>query len=224
MAVITISRQYGSGGDEIAARVGQMLGYFYFDKRLMARVASEAGIAEGEVVDFSEDDYKGRNFLERLFGRRQSSRTADEIGTWKSDLTFPLTREVEKLDEDYSIGLVQSTIRAAYKHGNIVIVGRGGQAILKEMPDVLHVRIQAPYSARIERLCDRENYSLGGAKDIAIKRDRAAADYLKRFYDIDWADPMLYDLVINTGKLGIEAAAHLIVNAMSYMSPAESGD
>jgi len=73
----------------------------------------------------------------------------------------------------------------------VVIVGRGGQAILQDEPDTLHVRIVAPLDARAQNLHQRENYSLGGAQDIAIKRDRAAADYLKRFYNIDWDDPAL---------------------------------
>ena len=69
----------------------------------------------------------------------------------------------------------------------------------------------------MERLHERENYSLGGAQDAAIKRDRAAADYLKRFYDIDWSDPLLYDLVINTGKLNTDAAVQLILEAVKRL-------
>lgn len=60
MAVITISRPYGSGGDEIAVRVCEMLGYRYFDKRWMAQVAPEVGLNEGEIVDFSEDQHRPR--------------------------------------------------------------------------------------------------------------------------------------------------------------------
>ena len=72
MAVITISRQYGSGGDEIATRLWNVLGYRYFDKRLMAQVATEAGLSPTEVVDSSEDNYEARSLLERLFGRYNS--------------------------------------------------------------------------------------------------------------------------------------------------------
>ena len=68
MTVITISRQYGSGGDEVALRVCEMLEYRYFDKMLMRQVASEVGFSAGEIVDFSEDNYKVRSFLDRLFG------------------------------------------------------------------------------------------------------------------------------------------------------------
>src|SRR5512139_726579 len=68
MAVITISRQYGSEGDEIAANLCQILGYQSFNKQLMLKVASEVGLTEGEVVDFTEDQHRVRGFLDRLLG------------------------------------------------------------------------------------------------------------------------------------------------------------
>jgi cytidylate kinase len=214
-----------------------MLGYRYFDKELMAQVASEVGLAEEGVVDFSEDNYKVQNFLERLFGipRRvaQESSSTEGLSKMKEPvimserypyikLTEAIAEQLEEPDEIHSITLVQGAIRAAYEYGNVVIVGRGGQATLKDLPNVLHVRIQASLDARVRRLHDRANFSWGGAQDRAIKRDRASAEYLKRFYGIDWNDPMLYDLVINTDKLGSEAAAQIIANAAGHLPPAEA--
>jgi cytidylate kinase len=126
-------------------------------------------------------------------------------------------QESEEPDEAKRIALIEAVIRVAYQHGNIVILGRGGQAILKDKPDVLHVRIVAPLDARAQRLHEQENFSLGGAQDIVIKRDQASAEYLKRFYDLDWADPVLYDLVIDTTKLGLEGATQLIIAAVEYL-------
>ena len=149
MAVITFSRQYGSRGDEIAERVREMLGYRLFDKKLMVQVASEIGLSETEIVDFSEQDYKARGFLERLFIRR-SGRVVAEATTWKEDTTGARSAEVAQLDEEQCIGMVKATVAAAYKQGNVVIVGRGGQAILQDKRDVLHVRIEAPLEKRIQ--------------------------------------------------------------------------
>jgi cytidylate kinase len=75
----------------------------------------------------------------------------------------------------------------------------------------------APYPIRVQYLHERRNFSYSGAKDAAIKHDRASAEYLKRFYDIDWNDPTLYDLVINTNRLDVETAAQLIVQAVSHL-------
>jgi cytidylate kinase len=120
--------------------------------------------------------------------------------------------------------MIKGTIRGAYNHGNVVIVGRGGQAVLQEMPDVLHVRIEAPPDVRAQRIQEQENVSAKAAQDTVSERDRGAEAYLKRFYDVDWSDSSLYHLVINTGKWDTEAAAHLVVNAVSYMPPAGSSD
>jgi cytidylate kinase len=218
MAVITISRRFGSGGDEIAGRVCELLGYRYFDKALMAEVAAEMGLAAEDIVDLSEDVHEVRGFLKRLFS---ASRKITHLEAIPEDRPGSVIEVVNKLDEGQSIALIQTIVQAAHTEGNVVIVGRGGQAILKDKADVLHVRVEAPLDHRVQRLAGRANYSLGGAQDTAIKHDRASADYLKRFYSIDWSDPLLYDLVLNTGRLTIEAAAQLVVRAVNFLPKAE---
>ena len=229
MAIITISRQHGSDGDEIAARVCEMLGYRYFDKNLMAQVASEMGLTQEEVVDFSEESYKPGGFLDRLLGRRRR-RVVAQVGTWTEDTSGARRVEQEQLDEEWAAAVVKGAILATYRHDNFVIVGRGAQAILQDTPGVLHVRVEAPLDTRLSRVLYRESTGLvpeierGIATAKVTERDQASAAYLRRFHDIDGADPMLYHLVINTGKLGVEAAAQLIVNAVSYLPPVEPSD
>jgi CMP/dCMP kinase len=223
MATVTISREYGSGGDEIAVRVCEMLGYRYFDKALMAQVVAETGLSESEIVDYSEDNYKVHSFFERLLVRR-GPREVDRAVSWVEDAGGVRTKEMTILSEAQGIALVQGAIRAVYKQGNVVIVGRGGQAILKGMPDVLHVRIQAPVEARFRYIASSEAvHHFGLQKEIA-EHDQAAADYLKHFYDINWADAMLYDLVINTNQLSVGAAVLIIVAAVKcLLAPESSG-
>jgi CMP/dCMP kinase len=208
MAVITISRQYGSEGDEIAANICQILGYQSFDKHLMMKVAAEVGLAEGEVVDFTEDQYRVRGLLDRLLGSPQPVFTQSRA--WS---------DVKVIDAADSIPLVQAVMRAAYQHDNVVIVGRGGQAVLRNDPGVLHVRIEAPLETRISRVQLREGLTYDLARDVVAQRDRAAADYLKRFYHVDWADSLLYHLILNTGRWSIESASYLIVNAVNQLQP-----
>jgi cytidylate kinase len=227
MAVITISREYGSGGDEIAARVCEMLGYRTFDKRLMVQVAREMGLSEREIVDFSEANYQARNFLGRLFGRR-NARVVAESESWTQDANGARTVQVDQLDEEWCARMVRTTIQAAYQRGSVVIVGRGGQAILQDKPGVLHVRFQAPLESRIIRVRYKESTGLAPefqqktAHDRVMERDKATAAYLKRFYDIDWTDPSLYHLVIDTKKWGIEPAARLVARAVECLPQQES--
>ncbi len=217
MAVITISRQYGSGGDEIAERVCDILGYTYFDKNLIAKVATEVGaFKEEQIVDISEDTYMMRNFMERLFGGRRIKVQTGVLGGAK-------TSQMQSLNGEQGVALMRSTIMGAYQHGNVVIVGRGGQAILREQPGVLHVRIAAPLGARVMRVKERKNITLGEATDLAKSKDLAAETYLQEFFDIDWNDPLLYHLTINTGRFDIDGAVEIIVSALSRLKTVKLG-
>lgn len=218
MAVVTISRQYGSGGDEVASRVCELLGYRYFDKRMMAQVASEAGLSSKDVIDSPEDRHQATSFLERLFGRKVSEAwvTTDEVS---GDRIVEMT----ELDSKRFIAVVRSLIQTACEQGNVVILGRGGQAVLKNQPGVLHVRIEMPFDERVRRVNEQQRFGRPEvARDFVAERDRAAADYLRSYYNVDWADPALYHLAINTGLVDVEAAAHIIVDALQYLPAAKA--
>jgi cytidylate kinase len=215
MAAITISRQFGSGADTIARRVGELVGYRYFDKQMMVEAAAESGLSEHEIVDFHEHSYKVRDWLERLLS--PGPRVVAEVVKRQRSWTGRELLTVEKLDEDRCIALVQGLVRAAYEKGNVIIVGRGGQALLQGKPGVLHVRIEAPLEQRVMRIQEQEGLSLKAAEELACQRDRAAEAYLKRFYDIRWDDPLLYHLVLNTGKWNLETAAQLIADALKAL-------
>ena len=210
MAVITISRQVGSGSEQVASRVAELLGYRYFDKRLMIQVAAEVGLSENEVVDFSEEHYKAANFLSRLFG----SRVVTQVSTRQRDSTGAETLNVAQLDEAFCIDLIQTAIRAAYERGNIVILGRGGQAILHDLPGVFHIRLEAPVEIRVSRLQSQKGFNASEAQAWVVEQDRKTAQYLSRFFEVRWDDPMLYHMMINTGKIEPEIAAQIIVNAV----------
>jgi CMP/dCMP kinase len=217
MTTITISRQYGSLGDEIARRVCEILGYGYFDKLMIIQAARSAGLSEQEIIDYSEENYKIRNFFDRLMGRSQ---TVAQMRVWKEDSKGARTSEEISLDEDAALKLVQDAIHYAHTSGNVVIVGRGGQILLRDLPDVLHVRIEAPEEDRIQRVKEwlRTSDQPNGnsvdlrreAQDLINIKDGHSADYIKRFYNADWDDPHLYHLVLNSGKLSIEQAAQII--------------
>ncbi len=153
MAVITISRQYGSGGDEIADRVGETLGYPHFDKSMITKAAAEAGINESEVFDYSEDSHKVRSFMDRLFNRSVMMTTGHLLesgGISVYDLEVPL-------GEDVMLSLVQKAIRSAYQIGNMMIMGRGSQVILQDKSKAVHIRIVAPVEFRIQNLKKETN-------------------------------------------------------------------
>lgn len=211
MAVITISRQVGSGGDEVARRLCQELDYRYFDKRLMVEAAADVGLSPHEVVDFTEDRYQVRSFLERLF--RAGSRPIERVTIRERDAAGRESITERALDEEACIDLVRHTIDKAYESGDIVIAGRGGQAVLQDRPGVLHVRLIASREARIRHLQQMGRSGIAEIKTEMDRRDRGAEAYLKRFYDIYWDDPLLYDLVLRTDHLALDTVVSLIVEA-----------
>lgn len=212
MSVITISRQFASGGDMIAAEVCERLGYRYFDKEMMVEAALNVGLCENEIVDFTEDRYKVQDFISRLL--RGRPRTMKEVLIREEQHGLIETLTLRELNEQDCIALVRYTIERVHEEGNIVIVGRGGQAILKDKPNVLHVRIIAPLEARIQRLRARGMTGVSEIKNTLRDSDRASAEFLKRFFNIRWDDPEHYHLTLNTGLLDTETAAETIIAAV----------
>jgi cytidylate kinase len=215
MAVVTISRQYGSGGTEIATRVCEMLGYGYLDKVLMSQVAAEAGLCGAELVEFSEQRSEVRDFLDRLL--RPGPHSVVRVRTRTRDAAGGETISVRELDEARCAKLVRSAIHAAYKQGDVVIVGRGGQDTLKNMPEVLHVRIVAPMAERVLRIQKQEQVDTETARRLAIEHDQATARYLNQLFRVRGDNPELYHLVINTGKWSLEDAAQVIVKSVEQL-------
>lgn len=217
MAVITISRQYGSGGREVAARVCDLLGYRYLDKRLIIKTALEAGLSHLEMLEFREESPKSRNFIERLL--LPGPQAAAEIALRIPADGEEIARTLEMLDSEKCLNLVRSVIHAEYQDGNAVIVGRGGQAVLQGLPGTLHLLIQASMPARILRIQQLEGAGMEQAYHSALEHDRITSRYLDRVFGVRWDDPMLYHMEFNTSKVGVEQAARVIAHAANVLSP-----
>ena len=233
MTVLTISRLYGSEGDEIADHVCRTLGYRHFSKQHIAHAAVEAGLSEQEIAsysNFSDVNYKYKRFLDRLIQRALPP--AKERHP-KEDAVSVLRAEEKLFNEASAVTLVQQAIKRAYDTGNIVIIGRGGQIILKDCPGVVHIRIEAPLVVRVRRIearlkAERGDYEPDSkikhdAGVLIAERDAASADYVRLFYGIDWAAPSLYHAVLNTGKMSIHQTAQIIVAMVQCLFP-EAGD
>ncbi len=217
MAVITISRQYGSGGEEIAGLVCEKLAYRYVDRQLLDQMVSQESLTPQQIVDYHEDTYKMRSFLDKLRGFRPSPVPV------QADASFPRAAEAdEQIGENMLVWVADAAVRTAYQAGNIVIVGRGGQAILQSKPGVLHVRVEAPLDLRVQRAAERDHLDLLAARQAVTRHDKAAAEYLKRFYGVNWTDPLLYHVLLNTGRLSLDAAAGLVIEAARYMERNEA--
>ncbi len=216
MAVITISREYGSSGNEIARRICDRLGYRYFDKNLMAQLGAELGLDSAKIADVPQDkQYHARSLLERLLTTTPLPSISGDI-----DWSWAARSQAEEHTVRMSAQTVERLLRAAHEQDNVVVVGRAGQVVLHDMPNVVHLRVVAPIEQRIERIQQIAALSADAARDLVHRRDQAAGDYIKSFYTVDWTDPLLYTVVINTDKLTPPLAVDLIVKALECLPAA----
>ncbi len=221
MSIVTISREYGSGGDEIASRLCEELGYHAFGKLQIAQAAQETTLSKLNAIDYSEDNHEVQTFLDRLFGRTASP--VQKIA-WSENPSIARRPEHVDVHDTAVISLVKTAIRGAVKAGNIVIIGRGGQVLLKDTPGVLHVRVEAPDATRIERIKLQLKFQPGAPKsesalkraasNIISTRDTASADYIRQYFNVDWNDPTLYHIILNLGKLTVEQSVKILVAAV----------
>lgn len=202
MAVVTISRQYGCGGPEIGGAVAEALGARYLDRALIVEAAQRIGVPEDIV---SERDERIHGVTERLltdlavaFSGRERTQP-------------PTTRARGPLTDAQLLAVTRAIIREVAESGNAVILGRGAQVILKDHPNALHVHLVAPLSKRVQYVMTRRNVTAEEARNLIAREDALRADYLRTYYGADWHDPLLYHLVLNTGRLTHEAAVHTIV-------------
>jgi len=114
------------------------------------------------------------------------------------------------------VGLV---IQGLAKEGDVLVVGRGSQVLLKKHPGAFHVQIVAPLPDRVKTVMVRYKLDKKVAQSRVRASDRGRADYLRRYHDADWLDPTLYHLIINTGHVPVAAAADLIVRAYQTVMP-----
>jgi cytidylate kinase len=110
--------------------------------------------------------------------------------------------------------LIQAVIYDLARKGNIVLVGRGGQVLLKDLPGTLHVRVVAPFDHRVKRIMEREGLGERDSTRMLRRSDRDSSGYVRSFFGVDWDDQTLYDMVINTKTISIDTGTKMIIDAI----------
>lgn len=199
--VLTVSREFGSGGGRIAQMVAKELGWKLLDGELIDAIA-QAGHVDPKVV--SHYDEHVESWLRRM--NRQAMRGASLAAGVVPD-------QDSCFDPDVMTELVRQIIEQAYTDGNCVIVGRGAQCILQKKKDVYHVFVYAPFCERVNRLRTRLGPGINIEERIhAVDGERA--HYLRQRFGKEWNNPHLYDLMISS-EGDEERTARLILNAMT---------
>ncbi|HLJ80970.1 MAG TPA: cytidylate kinase-like family protein, partial [Ktedonobacterales bacterium] len=201
MRAITISREYGSGGGEIAARLAKRLSWKLIDHEIVAEVARELGITHEEAEQRDER-------TEGIIARMLAAMAAAEPSV------FVPVDPPRLLDSDAYRDALHRVVTVSVAGGHAVIVGRGAQVILKDQRDVLHVRFVAPLEKRIAYVARREELDIPEAQQRIQEKDRSRQQFVQSLYSARPDDARLYDIVLNTGILSLDACVELVCLAL----------
>jgi CMP/dCMP kinase len=223
MTVITISRQLGSHGEEIATHVAQELNLRLIDAETINRAAQQAGVPQVALVEMQQERQQSlTNRVLNALRAMPSLSPLSETGTSQAGvpgLTIPFaglfSTTVPPLSAwlDGYVRMVDLVIQGLAREGNVLLVGRGGQVLLGDHPTALHVQIVAPLSHRVAVIRERLDLNQRAAQNRIRASDRARFDYVRRYHNADWLDAALYHLTINTGRLSVPTAVDLVIAA-----------
>lgn len=184
MAIVTISHQMGTGGAEIGMALAQRVGFRYVDQELIQDAVRRYGLAEAKLSHLDESK--------------------------------PTLFERFDTETRHYITILQTTLLDFAEADDVVLMGRGGQWLLRGIPHVLRVRIIAPLEQRVRQWIKRtaeltgETPNQRAVADLVRRDDTERAGRMRYLYEVDIADPILYDVVVNTEKLAAGAVVEMI--------------
>lgn len=184
--VITIGREFGSGGRIIAQRVAEALGIPFYDKALITLAAKESGLSEEYIRE--AEQHKTSSFLYNLYMSTQNLPINDQVFIAQSEC-----------------------IRKVAAEGPCVIVGRCSDYVLRNHDNVLNVFVHAPLEARIERAKSEYKLQAPDMKAYVLKQDKNRASYYEHFVERPWGKCQDYDLSINS-RLGLNTIVRMIID------------
>jgi cytidylate kinase len=227
MPVVTMSGTIGSGAREVGQLAADILGIDYVDRQIMVDAARRLGVSADAVAERYEHH---AGFGERLAGmlraflERSAAAGVGDPLVGGEGLAVLLARSygemgaevgssAQELDDAVYIETVSAIISELGQRGNIVIVGRGSQVILKELPAALHVLIHAPLELCARRIVERDQLTPEEASKRVNELASGRAAFHRKFFKVDVNDPGLYDLVIDSSRLPYAVAAEIVALA-----------
>lgn len=198
MAIVTISRQYGSGGSEVAERVARSLGWTLYDNAVVEEVAQRLRMTPAEV---SAREERLPSLVERM---------ASAMALGVPEMMPMVGDIVAQPSEERMVMMTRRVIEDAVRAGPVVLVGRGAQCMLASRTDALHVFCYAPVEELVRYAVDVLGIPFADAPRTVADMNRQREEYVKHHFKRDWRDLGNYDLCVNTARLGLDGSAALI--------------
>jgi CMP/dCMP kinase len=192
MRLITITRAYGAGGREVAARLAHALGWDLLDHELLHRAAQLEHLPDAELEALDE---QAISLTERF--------------------------KLHPPHERYIHGLSEAARQAA-SQGNVILVGRGSRQLVGETPDAFHLWLVAPRDWRVRRMAALEGLSHEQAAARCLQVDRTREQFTRYFFGPTATQPSRYDLVVNTGRVPLDQVVSLVMDLVRNHAPSDS--
>lgn len=197
--IITIEREYGCGGGEIAQLLAKRLGWKLWDQLLTEEIARLAKCPRAVVEEREERTDPLYYRLFKSFMR----------GSYEGSLNAP---KLNLVDSETIVRITQRVVEHAGEKGSCVIVGRGSQHFFRNRPDTLRVFLYAPREDKVRRLLARGKNEKE-AEELVDTVDRERADFIQKYFNVEWPDRAIYHAMMNT-SIGDDPTVRMILNAM----------
>jgi len=197
--IITIEREYGCGGGEIAQLLAKRLGWKLWDQLLTEEIARLARCPKA-VVESREE--RTDPLYYRLFKSFMR-------GSYEGSINAP---KLNLVDSETIVRITQRVVEHVGEKGNCVIVGRGSQHFFRDRPDTLRVFLYAPKEDKVRRLVARGKNDKE-AEELIDTVDRERADFIQKYFNVEWPDRAIYHLMMNT-SIGDGPTVHMILDFM----------
>ncbi|HUQ45985.1 MAG TPA: cytidylate kinase-like family protein [Gemmatimonadaceae bacterium] len=198
MPIVTVSRQFGSGGSEVAERVSRALGWALFDNEVVEQVAARLRMTPAEV---SAREERMPSLVERMA-------SAMALGVPE---VMPVVGDfVSQPSEERMVVVTRRVIEDAVRAGPAVLVGRGAQCMLAARTDALHVYCYAPFEELVRYAVDVLDVPFHEAQRKVTDMNRQREAWVRQHFKREWRDLANYDLCLNTASLGLDGAAELV--------------
>ena len=205
MAVITISKEFGTESEKVASQAAKKLGYEYIGEQLIAEIAKELHVSESEA---------------EMFRKTSQSRILRFVDRYTCSIVQKVVdREHGCLDDKNYYETTKKLVLNVYEAGNAIILGWGGQCILRGNPNALHVRLVKDEETKIREVMKNRNLEHKGAKAFIEREEGDLKAYIKHYFNEDWNAVHLYDLIIDMGKTSAEQAVDLICDNLKHKAP-----
>ncbi len=206
--VITLEREYGSGGGEIAAKLASRLGWKVWDQALTEEIARRLDCECSAVEKYEERRDPVYQRLLKSFMR----------GSFEGSLNAP---RLKMVDTECVRKVVQKILPEIAEAGNCVIVGRGSAFYLGDRADAFHVFVYAPFQHKVSRLESRGK-SEKEAIELAETVDHERADFIQKYFDVEWPGRHRFHLMVNSG-MGDDVAVDVILDAVARYAKQRNG-